>query len=331
LRLGLIGGGRIGTVHAETLAALPGVETLTIADQVPAVAAAVAASVGAEVVDPVDEVFDVVDAVVIASPTDTHVEYLLRACKARLPAFCEKPIAMDLSETDRAIEAVREAGIPVQMGFQRRFDPGYRAAHDLVASGALGEVLLVTGHTHDPEPSPEEYVARSGGVFKDMLIHDIDILHFVTGRRVEEVLATGSNRTMELYERYQDLATVAVTARMDDGALSVLSGSRRDPIGYDVRMEVFGTKDSIAVGLDSHSPIRSVEAEASPPAEPVTVGWLERFRAAYRAEMDAFLHVAAGEAHSESTVEDARDALVVAEACGTSAREERWVRVEENR
>ncbi len=249
-----MGAGRIGAIHAASLSSLPGVDRLVVADQVCEAAERLAEAVGAEAAPTVDEAFERADAVVIASPTDTHVAYLLRAGAAGIPAFCEKPIAMDLAETDRAIEGIREAEIPVQMGFQRRFDPGYRAAHDLVASGALGDLLLVTGHTHDPQPPPETYVARSGGVFKDMLIHDIDVLRFVTGQEVIEVSAAGSNRSMEWFERFDDQSTVAVTARMSDGCLAVLSGSRQDPLGYDVRMEVFGTEDSVAVGLDARTP-----------------------------------------------------------------------------
>jgi myo-inositol 2-dehydrogenase/D-chiro-inositol 1-dehydrogenase len=327
LRLGLVGAGRIGAIHAASLASLPDVDRLMVADQVCEAAERVADAVGAEAVPTVDEAFEGADAVVIASPTDTHVEYLLRAGTAGIPAFCEKPIAMDLADTDRAIEGIREAGIPVQMGFQRRFDPGYRAAHDLLASGALGDLLLVTCHTHDPQPPPETYVERSGGVFKDMLIHDIDVLRFVTGREVVEVSAAGSNLSMEWFDRFDDQATVAVTARMSDGSLAVLSGSRRDPLGYDVRMEVFGTEDSVAVGLNPRTPIRSLEPGVPPPTRPAATAWGERFGVAYREEMAAFLDVARGRAESRCTPEDARAALAAAEACGRSVREGGWVAV----
>ena len=321
MRVGLIGAGRIGSIHAGTLAAHPGVGSLVVADHDADLAKTLAARHGAQTASSKDDLFGQVECVVIASPTDTHVDYLLRAAERGVPAFCEKPIAMDLEDTDRAIGAVGEAGIPVQMGFMRRFDPGYRAAHELVAAGDLGEVTLVRGHTHDTVPPHESYIPRSGGVFVDMLIHDIDVLRFVTGAEPVEVVATGTNRAMEVFARYDDLATVAVTAHMDDGSLAVLSGTRQDPLGYDIRMEVFGTKDSVAVGLDAHTPIRSLEPGAPPPAEPVTTGWLERFEQAYRAEMDAFVDVARGLRPSPCTLEDARAALVIAQACALSARE----------
>jgi myo-inositol 2-dehydrogenase/D-chiro-inositol 1-dehydrogenase len=329
LRVGLIGAGRIASIHAETLAGHPVVETLTIFDPIREVAERLASQNGATVVDSDDRLLGGADAVVIASPTDTHVEYLIEAAEAGLPAFCEKPIALTVEETDRAIAAIDKAEIPVQIGFQRRFDPGYREAHDLVASGRLGQVLLVTAHTHDPAPPPEEYIARSGGVFKDMLIHDIDALRFVVGTEVVAVYATGSNLTMPVFEAHGDLASVAVTAHLEGGALAILSGSRRDPLGYDVRMEVFGTEDTVAVGLDPQTPIRSLEEGVPPPVEPVTRGWLDRFGAAYEAEMQAFLDVAAGARPSPCTPEDARAAILVAEACGRSAKSARPVSVEE--
>lgn len=331
MKVGLIGAGRIGNIHAGTLATHPDVESLVVADYDAGLAGKLAARYGAEAASSVEELFETVDAVVIASPTDTHVDYLLQAAERGLPAFCEKPIAIDLESTDRAIAAINEAGITVQMGFMRRCDPGYRAAHELVASGELGEVTLVRGHTHDIAPPHESYIPRSGGVFKDMLIHDIDALRFVTGAEPVEVIATGSNRAMEVFARYDDLATVAVVAHMDDGSLAVLSGTRQDPLGYDVRMEVFGTRDSVAVGLDPHAPIRSVEPGVPSPAEPVTVGWLERFEQAYRAEMDAFVDVALGRRPSPCTPEDARAALVIAEACGASVREGGPAKLDEHR
>lgn len=326
--VGLIGAGRIGDVHAGTLTAHPKVESLIVADCDAGLATELAARYGVKAASSVDELFERVEAVVIASPTDTHVDYLLRAAEEGVPAFCEKPIALDLDSTDQAISAVNEAGIAVQMGFMRRFDPGYRTAHELVSSGNMGEVTLVRTYTHDTAPPHESYIPRSGGVFKDMLIHDIDVLRFVTGAEPVEVIATGSNRVMEVFARYDDLATVAVTMHMDDGSLAILSGSRQNPVGYDIRMEVFGTEDSIAVGLDSHTPIRSVEPDVPPPAEPVTTGWLERFEHAYRAEMDAFVDVALGLRESPCTHEDARKALAIAEACGESASTGKPVKVE---
>lgn len=330
MRVGLIGAGRIASIHAETLAAHPEVESVAIFDSIREAAERLASQHGAAVADSEERLLGEVDAVVIASPTDTHVDYLIKSAEAGLPVFCEKPIALTVEETDRATAAIDKAGIPVQIGFQRRFDPGYGMAHELVASGRLGQVLLVTAHTHDPSPPPEEYIGRSGGVFKDMLIHDIDALRFVSGTEVMAVYATGSNLTMPVFGAHDDLATVAVAARLEGGALATLSGSRRDPLGYDVRMEVFGTEDSVAVGLDPHTPIRSLEEGVPPPQEPVTRGWLDRFRQAYVMEMHAFIEVASGTRPTPCSPRDARAAILVAEACGRSARSGAPVFVEQD-
>ena len=192
MRLGLIGAGRIGTNHAGILHAMPVVERLLIADVAADRAEDVARQLGRAEAVPLDAIFDGVDAVVIASSTDTHEEFLVRAASVGVTAFCEKPIALDLASTRRAVEAIDDAGITVQMGFQRRYDPGMRAIHDKVHSGSLGTPYLVRSQTHDPAPPPMDYIPVSGGIFRDCMIHDIDIVRFVTGQEVVSVTATGA-------------------------------------------------------------------------------------------------------------------------------------------
>jgi myo-inositol 2-dehydrogenase/D-chiro-inositol 1-dehydrogenase len=313
VRIGLIGAGRIGTVHGEVLRDLDAVDALVIGDIIPEHAVRLADHLGATSTDDPLSLFDDVDALVIASSTDTHVDYLIHAAKSGLPTFCEKPIALDVASTMTAIEAVEGAGITVLMGFMRRFDPGYRQAHRRVAGGALGEVLLVKSYTHDPEPPHEAYIAVSGGAFKDMLIHDIDVVRYVTGREFIEVQAGGSNRTMEVFARYDDLAVVSAIGFLDDESLALMVGCRRDPLGYDVRMEVLGTEDGMAVG---------------PPLDgPLPAGWMDRFGDAYRAEMEYFVRLVVEDLPSPCTPHDALAALLVAEACGESARTGRRVQV----
>ncbi len=329
MRVGLIGAGRIGTLHAGVLTEVAAIDELVVADSVADRARQLAAQLGAHHLDDPADIFDSVDAVVIASSTETHAPYLVMAAGSGLPTFCEKPISMDLGSTDEGVAAVVDSGIMVQMGFMRRFDLGYRAAHDLIAGGGLGDVMLVQAQTHDFETPSAEYVAVSGGIFPDMLIHEFDIVRYVTGQEFVEVTATGSTHGLPMFADYNDVATAAVVAHLDQGAVAVITGIRTDPHGYDVRMEVFGTKDSVAVGLDPHTPIRTLDPGLDLPQDPVTVGWLERFGAAYTAEMEAFVDNVINNRPSPCTVDDARSALVVAEACRRSQIAGRSVLVEE--
>jgi myo-inositol 2-dehydrogenase/D-chiro-inositol 1-dehydrogenase len=328
VNVGIIGAGRIGEIHGDNLSRHPAVSAIIVTDAILAQSQRVAASCGADIVEDPAELLESVDAVVIATPADTHPDLIELAVDHRVPALCEKPLAMNLADADRAVEAVSRGDVPVQIGFNRRFDPGYRRARDLVADGSVGTVTLVVGQHHDYELPSEEYIARSGGEFRDQLIHDFDILRFVTGREVVRVHAAGATKAFDWFAEFDDYAQTVATLWLDDGTLAVLCGSRHDAVGYDVRMEVFGTKDSIAVGLDSHTPLRSVEPGAPLPADPYTE-WIPRFGQTYASEMDAFLAMVGNGGPNECTVEDARAALVIAEACTVSAREGRIVTMEQ--
>src|SRR6476659_2585337 len=283
LHVGVVGVGRIGSLHASTLRTLEGVSRLTLTDADAARARRAASELGAGTADgPEALVAAGIDALVIAAPTPAHASLLRLAADAGLPAFCEKPVALDLPALDDVIAHVERAGILVQIGFQRRFDAGYRAAHDAVHGGALGNVLILRAATHDPAPPPESYIAASGGIFRDLHIHDFDAIRFVTGREIVEVYADGAVRAAPWFANHDDVDAAAVL-RLDDGTLAIVSGTRHDPLGYDVRLEVFGTKDSIAVGVDDRSPYRSVEPGVSP-NKPGYANFMERFEAAYRAE-----------------------------------------------
>jgi myo-inositol 2-dehydrogenase/D-chiro-inositol 1-dehydrogenase len=324
----LIGAGRIGRIHADNLVQHPRVEGIVVHDAVPDMAAELAQAHGADVAESTDSLIAAVDAVLIATPAPTHVGLVETCVRTGTPALCEKPLAMRLSEADRAVQIVEASSVPVQVGFNRRWDHGYRTARDRVASGAMGAVTLVVGQHHDHQVSSPDYIRTSGGEFKDQLIHDIDILRFVTGQDVVQVHAAGTATGFPWFTDLDDFAHTATTLWLDGGALAVLVGSRHDPVGYDVRMEVFGTEDSIAVGLDPRTPIRSVERNGFAPTDPYTE-WVPRFGDTYAAELDAFIRLAAGEGPNECTVRDGRDALRIAEACGLSAREGRIVSLEE--
>ncbi len=329
MRVGVIGVGRIGSLHAAALAAHPEVDSLLLADADNARAAQVANRLGVEASTSVESVFGDVEAVAIAAPTSFHAELIHRAADVDLPTFCEKPIALDLATTARVVDHVSAAGIPLQMGFNRRFDAGFRRAHEMVASGRLGTLYLVRTGTHDPEPPPPDYIPHSGGIFTDMHIHDFDAVRFVTGREVEEVYADGSVLISESFKRFDDVDVTATVLRLAGGALGIVSGSRHDPLGYDIRMELFGSKDSVAVGVDDRTPLRSLEPDVPPPPGPAYPSFQERFADAYRAELDAFMEMAQGRMESPCTAEDAQAALRIAAAAARSRAEHRPVRLTE--
>jgi myo-inositol 2-dehydrogenase / D-chiro-inositol 1-dehydrogenase len=330
LHVGVIGVGRIGAFHVETLSQLESVQRLTLADVDAARARRLTDELGAQAAETPEALVDAgVDALVIATPTPAHAPMLRLAAASGLPAFCEKPVALDLATLDDVVAEVDQAGILVQVGFQRRFDAGYRAAREAVASGALGNLLAVRAATHDPAPPDEEYIAASGGIFHDLHIHDFDAVRYVTGQEIVEVYADGAVRETPWFKRHGDVDTAVAVLRLAGGALGILSGTRHDPRGYDVRLEAFGTRDSITVGVDARSPIRSVEPSAAPPAEPGYRNFLERFEGAYRAELAAFVDAVRDHGESACTLDDARAALVVAIAAHRSRAERRPISTEE--
>jgi myo-inositol 2-dehydrogenase/D-chiro-inositol 1-dehydrogenase len=327
LHVGLVGVGRIGSFHARTLAGLEGVAAMTVADENGERAEAVARELGLAAAETSDRLLESgIDALVIATTTAGHASWLREAARAGLPAFCEKPVALDPSVLDGVIDEVGAAGILVQIGFQRRFDAGYRAARDAVAAGDLGTVLILRAATHDQTPPAEAYIATSGGIFRDLHIHDFDAIRFVTGEEIVEVYAAGSVRETEWFARHDDVDTAAAVLRLSGGALAVLSGTRHDPLGYDVRLEVFGTRDSVAAGLGPRTPLRALEPGAEAPREAYR-DFMDRFEPAYRAELAAFVSTVRAGGESACTLEEARAALLVAACADRSLAEGRPVAV----
>jgi myo-inositol 2-dehydrogenase / D-chiro-inositol 1-dehydrogenase len=318
MRVGLIGVGRMGVTHAATLHSIREVERVTITDVDLDRAEKVAAEVGADTVATTEELLASSDAVVIAAASSAHADLIHACADAGLPTFCEKPITIDLASTAEVVEHVRRAGIQLQMGFQRRFDAGFTSARDLVADGSLGTLYVVRMAGHDPAPPHEDYIPASGGIFRDFSVHDFDALRFVTGQETVEVYADGAVLNFPQFERYGDIDTGVAALKLSGGSFGILSVTRHDPLGYDIRMELLGSGDSVVVGWNERLPLRSVEPGGPPPpAEP------------YRAEMAAFVDVAAGRRESPCTAEDAFEAMRVAVACDRSRQEHRPVRLEE--
>ncbi len=329
MRVALLGAGRIGHLHARLLMATPGVDRVVVADLDPARAVDAAEQVGATAAPSIEAALEDTDAVVIAAATTAHAALIRAAIGRGLPTFCEKPLAADLDDSIVLAAEIERSGVPFQLGFQRRFDPAYREARRLVESGELGTLYAIRLAGHDPAPPHEAYIPQSGGIFRDFSIHDFDILRWLTGNEVEEVYADGGVRAFPVFAKYDDVDTAVATLRMTDGPYAVLTVTRHDPLGYDIRAELFGSGDSISVGLGPKTPMRSVEPGVGPPAGPAWKDFLVRFESAYAAEFSAFVSVARGEAASLCTAADGVAALRVAEAATRSLHEHRPVRLAE--
>jgi myo-inositol 2-dehydrogenase/D-chiro-inositol 1-dehydrogenase len=332
MRIGLAGVGRIGAFHAATLRGLldPAGDSLVVADLDPDRAARVAVELGTDQAPDVESLLDRgLDGLVVATATTAHAD-LVRASVARgLPTFCEKPVATTLAETVELAGLVGSSGVPVQVGFQRRFDAGYARAARSVASGELGVVHLVRASTHDRTPPPAAYVPTSGGIFRDCNVHDFDALRFVTGREVVSACAVGGAKGAPFFAEAGDVDTAAAVLTLDDGTLALVSSTRYNGGGHDVRLEVHGSDGAICAGLDDSLAFRSAEPGATFPSGPSHDSFMQRFAGAYRDELRAFIDVVMGRRPPPCTVDDALEAFRIAEACERSRTEGRPVRLEE--
>ncbi|MER6463317.1 Gfo/Idh/MocA family protein [Streptomyces sp. NPDC001288] len=330
MRIGVIGTGRIGTIHANTLSRHREVGSLILSDADPARAQDLAHRLGETAAPGADEIFRWgVDAVVITTATSAHADLIGRAARSGLPVFCEKPIALDLPGTLHALAEVERAGTVLQMGFQRRFDKGYAGAREAVRSGRLGRLHTVRALTSDQSPPPPQWLPLSGGLFRDTLIHDFDVLRWVTGREVVDVYATGSDAGPAMFREAGDVDTGAALLTLDDGTLATATATRLNGAGYDVRMELSGERDTVVVGLDDRTPVASTEPTGPPPADKPWPGFLERFGPAYEAELCAFVDVVRGGLANPCDGREALQALRIAEACEISRHERRPVALTE--
>ena len=325
----LIGAGRIGKIHGTNLARQPGVRLRYICDtEVPA-AEELAAQLGAEVCDQ-GRIFSdrAVAAVVIGSSTDTHADLILRAAASGKAIFCEKPVDLDLARARACAAAVAKAEVPCLIGFQRRYDPTFAALKRRLDAGEIGdpEVLVVT--SRDPGAPPVAYIRRSGGVFKDMLIHDFDICRWILGDEAVSVYATASCLTDPAIAEAGDVDSTAVTIRTHKGRLCQINTSRRAAYGYDQRFEILGSRGMLAAG--NHRPTEVSAHKAGGISIDVPEPFfLERYRAAYAEEMLHFAEVLGGRAKPRTGVDDGVKALELAEAAARSFKTGRPVAMAE--
>jgi myo-inositol 2-dehydrogenase/D-chiro-inositol 1-dehydrogenase len=333
VNVGIIGAGRIGKLHAENIAySIPHAKLVAIADvnMTPTIEAW-AKGLGIEKVlkDPAALIADKnIQAVLICSSTDTHADFVVKLANAGKHIFCEKPVDLTAAKVRTALEAVKKAGVQLQVGFNRRFDHNFKRVRELVASGAIGSPQIIKITSRDPAPPPVSYVAVSGGIFLDMMIHDFDMARFQAGSEVVEVFAQGAVLVDEAIGKAGDVDTAIVTLRFANGALGVIDNSRKAVYGYDQRVEVFGSKGSAAAENDAPSTVK-LSTESGVSGDKPLYFFLERYKEAFIAEMRAFVECVASGKTTPVTGEDGLQDLYVALAAKKSLAEGRPVKLSE--
>jgi myo-inositol 2-dehydrogenase / D-chiro-inositol 1-dehydrogenase len=327
ISFGLLGAGRIGKVHAKALTANPAAKLVAVSDAMDAAAEAIAAQYGcaARSIADIAAAKDI-DAVVICTPTDTHADLIEMFVRAGKAVFCEKPIDLSLARVKRCLEVVRAENGTLMVGFNRRFDPHFRAVRAEIDKGSVGAVEMVVITSRDPGAPPVDYIARSGGIFRDMTIHDFDMARFLLGEEIAEVSAMASVLVDPAIGKAGDSDSVQAMLRTATGKLAVISNSRRATYGYDQRIEVHGSKG--AVSAENQRPVSvEVATGAGYTRPPLHDFFMTRYTEAYAAEIAAFIDAMAGKAKASPSGEDGLLALALAEASLKSVAEGRVVKM----
>ena len=327
VRLGLLGAGRIGKTHARSIAESEGARLVAVADPDEAAVAAVVQATGTRAAS-VEEVLGdpAIEGILIATPTDLHAELIERAAAAGKAIFCEKPIDLDLSRAQGSVVVAARCGVPLMIGFNRRFDPSFRRLRDEIDRGRIGDVELVQITSRDPAPPPIEYLRRSGGLFRDMMIHDLDMARFLVGEAIVEVTATGSALVDKAIADAGDVDTAVAVLRSAGGRLCVISNSRRAAYGYDQRIEVHGSEGMVSAG----NPVATTVTRADRTGfatDPLDNFFMDRYADAYREEIATFCAVARGADVPYPSGLDGLAALAIADAASESLATGRTVTV----
>lgn len=314
MRVAVVGAGRMGQLHARLLASVKPVSELVIADADIDQAKVVAEGLGAHVAPGPMDALESADAAVIATPVETHAALVKAAVGRGCPVLCEKPLAESLAATIELADYVHGAGVLVKVGFQRRFDDGYRAAWAAVAEGRLGRLYLMRLQATEPgrPPSPKT------NLFRNTAIHDFDLVRWLSGEEVLSVYVAGADRNRQVYDPRFDPDTIVASLQLTGGVLAAVTVTRLSPRGYDVRAELVGSRDHIAVGWTERTPVRSVERGSGALGGEPWGSWQTRFEEAYRSEVTAFLKTVTGGADSGAGVQDAVAAHRIAEAAKKS-------------
>jgi myo-inositol 2-dehydrogenase/D-chiro-inositol 1-dehydrogenase len=332
LAVALIGAGRIGRLHAQHLKSrITRVTLAAIADSHLPSARKLAAEIEVgPVYSDYTEMFanEKLDAVLICSSTDTHAQIIEDAAAAGLHIFCEKPIDHEVSKIDRALNAVKKAGVKLQIGFNRRFDPNFRHVHDVVRSGMIGDPHIVRITSRDPAPPPIEYIAVSGGMFMDMTIHDFDMARFLSGSEVTKVFATGCVRVDPRIGEANDIDTAIIVLEFANGAIGSIDNSRQAVYGYDQRVEVFGSAGVISA--DNNTPHRTTFADKNGVHAPLPLNFfMDRYTESYLGEINEFVNAVLDDKSVPVTGEDGRTPILIALAAKKSLIEGRAVALSE--
>ena len=329
IRFGLLGAGRIGKVHAKAVTGDANAKLVAVADAMPAAAQAIADQYGCDVrtIEAIEAAKDI-DAVVICTPTDTHADLIERFVKAGKAVFCEKPIDLSLARVKQCLEVVRAHKGTLMVGFNRRFDPHFRAVRAEIDKGTVGEVEMVVITSRDPGAPPVDYIKRSGGIFRDMTIHDFDMARFLLGEEISEVVATAAVLVDPAIGTAGDFDSVQVLLKTASGRQAMISNSRRATYGYDQRIEVHGSKG--AVSAENQRPVSiEVATGAGYTRPPLHDFFMTRYTEAYAAEIATFIAALNGTGKAEPTGEDGLIALALADAAVKSVAEGRVVKMSE--
>ena len=328
-RFGLLGAGRIGKMHARNLAAHPRADLCGIYDVDSEASGEVADATRSRVYDSVDELLDSsVEAVLIATSTDTHCDLIERAARAGKAVLCEKPIHLDIQRVDRCGAVTKASGVPVQIGFNRRFDPSHAALRRAAADGDIGRLELAVITSRDPAPPPLDYLRVSGGLFRDMMIHDFDIARFLFAEEPVEVTAMGGVLVDPAIGEIGDVDSAMVTMRMASGALCQINCSRRCAYGYDQRIEMFGEKGMLISANPTMTNLQRYNSTSTGAGDRLHHFFIERYAQSYIHEIDAFIDALTGGYDPSPSFEDGRRALMLADAALESAKSGRTVQIQ---
>lgn len=328
VRFGLLGAGRIGKVHARAVGSNPDAELVAVADAMPQAAKDIAAAYGAEVrsIEEIEKADDI-DAVVICTPTDTHADLIERFARAGKAIFCEKPIDLDVKRVETCLAVVEKAKAALMVGFNRRFDPHFAAVKKAIDDGAIGKVEMVTITSRDPGAPPVDYIKRSGGIFRDMTIHDFDMARFLLGEEPVSVSAHASVLVDSKIGEAGDYDSVSVILETASGRQALISNSRRATYGYDQRIEVHGSKGMVAA--ENQRPVSiEVASEKGYTRPPLHDFFMTRYIDAYANEIAAFIAALAAKKKASPGGADGLAALKLADAALKSARTGKTVRID---